>query len=134
MFPLQTVAMERELSERLTIVRLIEAYGGLLTSRQLRLLRLYYLDDLSLGEIAEQLEVTRQAVFDSLKRSVEELNRLESSLHLLASADQESRQREQVTARLEALERAVAALAGRVDAQTVDEISDHLDALRRACL
>jgi len=64
-------------------VRLVEVYGGLLTARQLRQLRMYYLDDLSLGEVADQLDVTRQAVFDSLKRSLDKLNRLESELHLV---------------------------------------------------
>ncbi|MBI2201129.1 MAG: hypothetical protein HYU43_04225 [Armatimonadetes bacterium] len=126
--------MERELTQRLTIVRLIEAYGGLLTVRQLHLLRLYYLDDLSLGEIAEQLKVTRQAVFDSVRRSVEELNRLEGSLRLLATADQGSRHKAQIASRLEALDRSVARLAGKIDEKILNEISDEIIALRRACL
>ncbi|MBI2247665.1 MAG: hypothetical protein HYU65_07020 [Armatimonadetes bacterium] len=126
--------MERELTQRLSIVRLIEAYGGLLTVRQLHLLRLYYLDDLSLGEIAEQLKVTRQAVFDSVRRSVEELNRLEGSLRLLATADQASRHKAQIASRLEALDRSVARLAGKIDEKILNEISDEIIALRRACL
>lgn len=126
--------MERELTERLTIVRLIEAYGGLLTARQRHLLRLYYLDDLSLGEIAAQLKVTRQAVFDSVRRSVEEMNRLEGTLRMLATADQASRQKAQIASRLEALERAVARLAGDIDEEILREISDRLVSLRRTCL
>lgn len=126
--------MERELTERLTIVRLIEAYGGLVTVRQLHLLRLYYLDDLSLGEVAAQLKVTRQAVFDSVRRSVEELNRLEGSLRLLAAADHASRHKAQIVSRLEALERAVARLAGDIDEEILREISDRLVSLRRVCL
>lgn len=126
--------MERELTERLTIVRLIEAYGGLVTVRQLHLLRLYYLDDLSLGEVAAQLKVTRQAVFDSVRRSVEELNRLEGSLRLLATADHASRHKAQIVSRLEALERAVARLTGDIDEEILREISDRLVSLRRVCL
>jgi len=57
--------MDRSLSERMWVVRLIEAYGRLLTAHQQRILRLYYLDDLSLGEIAERLHVTRQAAADN---------------------------------------------------------------------
>lgn len=125
--------MERELTERLTIVRLIEAYGGLVTVRQLHLLRLYYLDDLSLGEVAAQLKVTRQAVFDSVRRSVEELNRLEGSLRLLATADHASRHKAQIARRLEALERAVARLTD-IDEEILREISDRLVSLRRVCL
>src|SRR5439155_1563464 len=70
--------MDRTLSERMWMVRLIEAYGRLLTAHQQRVLRLYYLDDLSLGEIAERLHVTRQAVFDGLRRSGRELRRVEA--------------------------------------------------------
>src|SRR2546429_4006750 len=78
--------MDRTLSERMWMVRLIEAYGRLLTAHQQRVLRLYYLDDLSLGEIAERLHVTRQAVFDGLRRSLRELRRVEASLRLLQAS------------------------------------------------
>lgn len=125
---------ERALNERLATVRLIEVYGNLLTLRQLRLLRMYYLNDFSLGEIAEKLEITRQAVFDSLQRSVDELTRLESSLHLLAAADEEARMKTLLATRLEALEQTMQRLRGRVDPTTLGEISAQLAALRRTCL
>ena len=126
--------MERQLSERLNIVQLIDAYGGLLTARQLGLLRRYYLDDLSLSEIAERVEVTRQAVFDSLRRSVEELNRLEGALGVVAAADRATRRKVQIAGRLKALERSLAGLADRVDEKILSEISDQIIALRRVCL
>lgn len=125
--------MERQLTERLRVVRLVEVYGRLLTSRQLRLLRMYYLDDLSLGEAADQLDVTRQAVFDSLKRSVDELNRLEGTLHLLAIIEEDSRQKELLAERLDALERTIAGLDGDVDQSTLIKMADEIAALRRAC-
>lgn len=126
--------MERQLSERLNIVQLIDAYGGLLTARQLGLLRRYYLDDLSLSEIAERVEVTRQAVFDSLRRSVEELNRLEGALGVVAAADRATRRKVQIAGRLKALERSLAGLADRGDEKILSEISDQIIALRRVCL
>ncbi|MGH2398768.1 MAG: DNA-binding protein [bacterium] len=125
--------MERQLTERLRVVRLVEVYGRLLTSRQLRLLRMYYLDDLSLGEAADQVDVTRQAVFDSLKRSVDELNRLEGTLHLLAMIEDDSRQKELLAERLDALERTIAGLDGQVDQTTLIKMADEIAALRRAC-
>jgi predicted DNA-binding protein YlxM (UPF0122 family) len=125
---------QRALNERLATVRLIEVYGNLLTLRQLRLLRMYYLNDFSLGEIAEKLEITRQAVFDSLQRSVDELTRLESSLHLLAAADEEARLKTLLATRLDALEQTVQRLRGRVDPTTLGEISAQLASLRRTCL
>ncbi|MDQ7828538.1 MAG: sigma factor-like helix-turn-helix DNA-binding protein [Armatimonadota bacterium] len=75
--------MRRDLARRLLTIQLFETYGGLLTARQQRLMRLYYFDDLSLGEIAERLRITRQAVHDSLQRSMEALIRLEEHLGLV---------------------------------------------------
>lgn len=75
--------MRRDLAKRLLTIQLFETYGGLLTARQQRLMRLYYFDDLSLAEIAERLRITRQAVHDSLQRSMEELIRLEEHLGLV---------------------------------------------------
>ena len=75
--------MNSRLGNRLHIIYLFDAYGELLTTRQQRLMRQYYHDDLSLGEIAERLRITRQAVSDSLHRSVGELARFERHLGLV---------------------------------------------------
>lgn len=75
--------MAQTLEARLRTIRHFEIYGGLLTARQQRLMRFYYLDDLSLGEIAERLHITRQAVRDSLQRSIEGLTRFEKHLGLV---------------------------------------------------
>ncbi|PKC51704.1 SRP54-domain-containing protein, partial [Rhizophagus irregularis] len=42
---------------------------ALLTDKQRSYMELYYLDDLSLGEIAESYEVSRQAVYDNIRRT-----------------------------------------------------------------
>lgn len=47
---------------------LFDIYGQLLTTKQKRIFELYYHEDLSLGEIAEEEEISRQAVYDTLKR------------------------------------------------------------------
>src|SRR3989442_7771570 len=107
--------MDRSLSERMWVVRLIEAYGRLLTAHQQRILRLYYLDDLSLGEIAERLHVTRQAVFDGLRRSGRELRRVEASLRLLQARDGGARRRQVVAAPLDTLGRAIKPVRAGVD-------------------
>jgi predicted DNA-binding protein YlxM (UPF0122 family) len=104
---------DRALAARTAIIRLIDTYGGVLTERQRALLRLYYQDDLSLGEIAVRFGVTRQAVFDSLRRSVAEMQHLEEHLGVVADRDRLNRHRRDVAARLAALEREVASLAGR---------------------
>ncbi|ALB29108.1 MULTISPECIES: YlxM family DNA-binding protein [Companilactobacillus] len=58
-------------------------YHSLLTKKQSRYLDLYYVEDFSLSEIAEQLEVSRQAVLDNLHRSVSLLESFEKELGLI---------------------------------------------------
>ena len=63
---------------------LFEFYGPLLTKKQNDYLQLYYGDDYSLGEIADEFHVSRQAVYDNIKRTVKTLNKYESQMHLYA--------------------------------------------------
>lgn len=62
---------------------LFDFYGQLLTDRQREFFTLYYNDDLSLGEIAHDFGVSRQAVYDILRRSTQTLVELEEKLELL---------------------------------------------------
>ena len=62
---------------------LFDFYGELLTERQKENYRKYHAEDLSLGEIAEEYEVSRQAVHDLLKRCDKQLENYESRLQLL---------------------------------------------------
>jgi predicted DNA-binding protein YlxM (UPF0122 family) len=74
----------RRLADRTAVIRLFDAYAGLLTVRQQTTLRMYYHEDLSLGEIAGRLRISRQAVSDRLRRSVREMRWLEERLGVLA--------------------------------------------------
>lgn len=124
--------MDRTLAGRLSATRLMDAYGRLLTAHQQRLLRLYYLDDLSLGEIAGCLRVTRQAVHDGLRRAVREMERVDGSLGLVRGIHQAELRRRRVHTRLDILERAVAQLHGRTEADGLRRVTAALTALRRA--
>lgn len=62
---------------------LFDFYSQLLTEHQRTVFRHYYHDDLSLGEIAEDLGVTRQAVYDLLRRSERALESYEARLGLV---------------------------------------------------
>ena len=61
---------------------LFDFYGQLLTDKQQKILQLYYLEDLSLGEIGEILSVSRQAIHDVIKRSEKTLDTYEMKLEL----------------------------------------------------
>ncbi len=67
----------------LQINLLYDFYGELLTDRQQDILKLYYTDDLSLGEISEQLHISRQAVYDTMKRVEKLLFQYEEKLGLV---------------------------------------------------
>ncbi len=62
---------------------MLDFYGQLLTERQKEILHMYYDHDLSLGEIAENLNITRQGVFDNIKRAEKVLYNMESKLGLV---------------------------------------------------
>ena len=72
------------MEERVLISLLLDFYGPLLTDKQRMSLQLHHEDDMSRGEIAEELGVSRQAVHDNLQRARHILNDYESKLHLVA--------------------------------------------------
>ena len=70
----------KRLEKSVEIGTLCAFYGGLLTQKQQDALRLHYEEDLSLGEIAEELEVSRQNVHELITRSSQKLRRYEEML------------------------------------------------------
>ena len=62
---------------------LFDFYGEILTDRQKEFFDLYYNEDLSLAEIAENYGISRQGVRDALKRGEEQLYELEHKLGLM---------------------------------------------------
>ena len=75
--------MEMEKTNRMNA--LFEFYSTLLTEKQMNYMELYYADDFSLGEIAEEYEVSRQAVYDNIKRTEKILEDYEKKLHLFSN-------------------------------------------------
>ncbi|NLN64109.1 MAG: hypothetical protein GX144_01630 [Clostridiaceae bacterium] len=65
------------------VAMMLDFYGQLLTHRQYEILDLYYNSDFSLGEIAGQLNISRQGVYDSVKKGKEALKRFEEKLGLV---------------------------------------------------
>lgn len=61
---------------------LLDFYGEVLNERRRTALDLYYNDDLSLSEIADEMGISRQGVRDLIKKAEEELTFYEEKLGL----------------------------------------------------
>lgn len=64
------------------INELYDFYGELLTDKQKQVIEYYYLEDYSLSEISDLLEISRSAILDNLKRSEKLLHSYEDKLKL----------------------------------------------------
>ena len=71
------------MDRKVEISMLCEIYGKLLTKKQLSILQDYYDKDLSLSEIAQNQEITRQAVRDIIKKGENKLFELEEKLGIM---------------------------------------------------
>ncbi len=69
---------------------LYDFYGDLLTPRQRNILQYYYEDNYTLGEIAEEINVSRQAVYDAVHKAERALHSYEEKLGLLKRFRQRS--------------------------------------------
>ncbi len=70
------------MAKDLTISMLMDFYGQLLTDKQLSALDMYYNEDLSLAEIADEFGISRQGVRDNIKRGEKQLSEYEEKLGL----------------------------------------------------
>ncbi len=70
------------MEKNLRLSPLFDCYAGLLSEKKQRVFSLYYDEDLSLAEISELTEITRQGVRDLLARTAEELLKYEEVLGL----------------------------------------------------
>ena len=75
---------------------LFDFYQALLTDKQRSYMQLYYLDDLSLGEIAEEYSISRQAVYDNIRRTEAMLEEYEEKLNLLSKFEKRQETIEQL--------------------------------------
>lgn len=93
---------------------LFDFYGKLLTPKQQEIVDLYYMKDFSLGEIAQLLMTSRQAVHDNLKRAQKQLKTLEQKLGLIERFE---RDRRQWTNAIKSLDRVIKTLDEQRDRQ-----------------
>lgn len=76
--------MASDMEPKVRQTYLYDFYGELLNEHQRKIFEAFVFDDLSLGEIAEEQDISRQAVFDLVKRSTKKLEEYENKLHLMA--------------------------------------------------
>ena len=69
---------------------LYDFYGNLLTDKKRQVMEMYHEDDMSLAEIADDMGITRAAVYDSLKSAERQLERYEEKLGLLTKYEENS--------------------------------------------
>ena len=72
-----------ELSEFLEVSTLLDYYKNLLSDKQREYLVNHFEEDLSLSEIAKNNNVSRQAVYDNIKRGIKLLKEYEEKLREL---------------------------------------------------
>lgn len=71
------------MEKKVQISMLLQIYGAMLTEKQYGLLDDYYNNDLSLSEIAENYDITRQAVRDIIKKGENKLFEFEEKLGIM---------------------------------------------------
>ena len=76
-----------KLEEYVLFNQLYDLYGALLTQRQSEVVRLHICEDLSLFEIAERMEISRQAVSDAISSAKIKLEVYEEKLHIISRTE-----------------------------------------------
>lgn len=64
-------------------VKLIDVYGNLLTKRQKTILDLYFSKDLTFLEISKELNISKAAISESIKKSILKLKSIEKKLNII---------------------------------------------------
>jgi len=95
------MSQENRLEKTNRINLLFAFYERLLTEKQQTFLKYYFHDDFSLGEIAAEFEISRQAVYEHIKRAEQVLENYESKLGLLEKHERRNRNLEDLQNELE---------------------------------
>ena len=95
---------EEFMFDKITEVSLLyDFYGQLLSKRQQEVMSLYYEENLSLSEIAEEFSISRQGVHDALKNAEKSLHQYEAKLGLVSRFENSRRAVEMIDRQIEAV-------------------------------
>ena len=92
------------MEKKIKISMLCEIYGKLLTEKQLEILNDYYNNDLSLTEIAQNNNITRQAVLDNIKKGENKLFEFEEKLSFMEKTIKQEKLLQEVLTELSKIE------------------------------
>lgn len=76
------------LDKSIHLMRLYDLYQELLTDKQKTYFESYYFDDFSISEISENMNVSRNAVHDQLKRTIKKMHDFEEKLAIFEKTKQ----------------------------------------------
>lgn len=107
------------MDKNVEISMLIQIYGELLTKKQLNILDDYYNMDLSLSEIAQNNEITRQAVRDIIKKGEKKLFEFEEKLQIMKKMLKQEKQISNILSELTQIE-------GKFTDKQIAEILEHI--------
>ena len=93
------------MEDRIKTSFLIDYYKELLTEKQKYIMELYFNEDLSLAEISELTNTSRQAIFDIIKRCNKLLMDYESKLRLLEKNDEIKSSKELIIQKIDELQK-----------------------------
>ena len=113
---------------------LFDFYGQLLPRRQRQVMELYTEENLSLQEIAEQFEISRQGVHDALRKAQKALTGYEESLGLVDRFLASEEAVDTIDARISEMEQAVTqgSLSQEEILQRLAGIREIIDRLRES--
>ena len=92
------------MEKNVTVSILLDIYGKVLTEKQQDVLDLYYNENLSLAEIAEEVGITRQAVRDCIMKGEKRLFNLEERLEIMKKNDRQEKQLQKIISELAKIE------------------------------
>ena len=92
------------MEKNIEISILSQIYKDILTEKQFEILDQYYNNDYSLSEIAENYNITRQAVRDNIKNGESKLYDLENKLGIMKKNEKQQKIIEDIITKLDNLE------------------------------
>ena len=119
--------VEEKIKKKVKISMLCEYYGSLLTKKQYTFLNDYYNNDLSLSEIADNNQITRQAVRDLIKKGEKKLFEYEEKLAFMKRMLKQNKKIAKILSQITKIEKGY---SDKQIAIILEDVKKELDELR----